>query len=100
MGNGCTSEAEIQARIARLREGIRYEEDSETDDIGCIQLVMPTFFSRDDWIPQPTDWHPRTQSYEPYDLDAGEGKRVWEACLARKGLRADVGLADTELHKT
>lgn len=95
IGNGCASEAEMQARIGRLRERIRYEEDTGANDIGCIQLVMPTFFSRDEWIAQPTDWHPRTQSYERYDLDSGEGKRVWEACVTRKGLRAPAGLGET-----
>jgi len=83
IANGCLSQAEMQARIDRLRQGIRYEAGNGSDYIGCIQLVTPTFFARPDWIPQPSDWHRRTQSYERYDLESGEGQRVWAACLER-----------------
>jgi putative restriction endonuclease len=81
-GNGCVSLAEMRARIARIRARIRYDEATGSDEIGCIQLVSPTFFRPDDWIPQPRDWKPRTQTSARYDLGAGEGQRVWEACLA------------------
>ena len=82
-GNGCVSLAEMRARIAHIRARIRYDEAIGSDEIGCIQLVSPTFFSIDNWVPQPFDWHPRTQSSAGYDLEVGEGRRVWEACLAR-----------------
>ena len=80
VGNGCASQQEMELRIARLREGIRYESDDSSNDIGCIQLVAPTFFPREAWIPQPSDWHPRTQRSQHYDLASGEGNRVWDAC--------------------
>ena len=82
-GNGCVSFAEMRSRITTIRARIRYDEESGSDEIGCIQLVSPVLFSSDDWIPQPTDWQPRTQTPVKYDLAAGEGRRVWEACLAR-----------------
>lgn len=81
-GNGCASQSEMEDRIFRLREGIRYTENEHSNQIGCIQLVSPTFFPDEAWIPQPADWHPRTQSSMRYDLTFGEGKRIWESCLA------------------
>jgi putative restriction endonuclease len=71
----------MRERIARIRARIGYDELTGTDEIGCIQLVQPTFFSVDDWVPQPADWRPRTQSSARYDLEVGEGRRVWEACV-------------------
>jgi putative restriction endonuclease len=82
LGNGCSSFEEMHARIARIRARIRYDEETGSEMIGCIQLVSPTFFPVGAWIPQPTDWHPRTQTAVKYDLGVGEGRRVWEACLA------------------
>jgi putative restriction endonuclease len=83
LGNGCASFEEMHTRIARIRRGIRYDAATGSDEIGCIQLVSPTFFPRGAWIPQPTDWHPRIQTPVKYDLSIGEGKRVWDACLAQ-----------------
>jgi putative restriction endonuclease len=82
-GNGCESFQEMHTRIARIRRGMRYDESTGSDQIGCIQLVSPTFFPRGAWIPQPTNWHPRIQTPVRYDLSAGEGRRVWEACLTQ-----------------
>jgi putative restriction endonuclease len=79
-GNGCATFSEMRTRIETIRDRIRYK-GVQSDTIGCIQLVSPTFFSRDDWIPQPRDWSPRTQTPVKYDLYAGEGRRVWEACI-------------------
>jgi len=82
-GNGCASFQEMHDRIMRIRRGIRYDAATGSDEIGCIQLVSPTFFPPGAWIPQPEDWHPRIQTPVKYDLAAGEGRRVWEACLAQ-----------------
>lgn len=82
LGNGCVSFEAMRERIGRIRERIRYDEETGSDDIGCIQLVSPVFFPDEAWIPQPSDWHPRTQTPTKYDLTTGEGRRVWDACLA------------------
>ena len=82
-GNGCASFAEMQARIAAIRARIRYDEQTGSDEIGCIQLVSPVFFTQDSWVSQPRDWQPRTQTPVKYDLATGEGRRVWEACLSQ-----------------
>ncbi|HXH84091.1 MAG TPA: HNH endonuclease [Candidatus Tectomicrobia bacterium] len=93
LGNGCASFAELRERIARIRTRIRYDDRTGSDEIGCIQLVSPVFFPRELWIPQPMDWRPRTQTPVKYDLAAGEGRRVWEACLDHARMLSAVPLA-------
>jgi putative restriction endonuclease len=61
-GNGCATLAELEERLADIRERIRYVPTGPTANIGCILLVQPVFFPRDAWVPQPTDWHDRTVS--------------------------------------
>ncbi len=80
-GNGCESFDAMQQRVGELRSGFRYDEVTGSDDIGCIQLVQPLFFAREACVPQPSDWSDRTQGSAKYDLSAGEGLRVWTACL-------------------
>jgi len=80
-GNGCESFEEMRGRIREIRSRIRYDEATGSNEIGCIQLVQPLFFPRTAWVPQPRDWHVRTQRYAKYDLSAGEGLHVWAACL-------------------
>jgi len=94
-GNGCRSLAEMHARIQTIRMRIGYDEATGSDEIGCIQLVSPIFFSSDEWIPQPSDWRPRTQTPVKYDLAVGEGRRVWEACLARAA-SAPASISESE----
>jgi putative restriction endonuclease len=93
IGNGCFSFQEMQSRISSIRTRIRYDQSSGSDEIGCIQLISPTFFSRDGWIPQPSDWKPRTQTPVKADLATGEGRRVWESCLARAALQTPASPA-------
>ena len=43
------------------------------------------------WIPQPSNWSPRNLTYQGYDLDEGEGLRIWRECRERlQMLRAQV----------
>ena len=76
VGNGCSSYSEMRSRIATIRKRIGYDERAASDEIGCIQLVSPSFFPSRAWIPQPTDWRPRTQTPGGHDLAVGEGRRV------------------------
>ena len=81
--SGLAGVGHLRAGKADLRTRIRYDQSTGSDHIGCIQLVAPVFFPRGAWIPQPTDWQPRTQVPVRYDLAAGEGRRVWQTCLAQ-----------------
>jgi putative restriction endonuclease len=73
----------MQSRISNIRARIRYDQGTGSEEIGCIQLISPLFFSRDEWIPQPTDWKPRIQTPVRVDLAVGEGRRIWDSCLAK-----------------
>jgi len=81
--NGCTDRRSMGDRIQRIRRGMRYKGNAARDPIGCILVVKPTFFPPDAWIPQPKDWPPRNLTPMRYDLDKGEGARVWAACVER-----------------
>jgi len=82
-GNGAATLGEMQRsiRTIRLRNGIN--PDEQLSSIGCIVLVEPHFFLREEWLPQPLDWSANIVSAKRYDLSHGEGKRLWEACLER-----------------
>jgi putative restriction endonuclease len=82
VGNGCSSFADMLDRIATIRARIGYQEGPDSNLIGCVLLVQPVFFPPDAWIEQPSDWPARTQSDKRYDLSAGIGKNIWDACLA------------------
>ncbi len=50
--------------------------------IGCIMVTDPVFFSDDELVPQPRDWHKNVVSGAGYDLSEGDGKRIWDECQA------------------
>ncbi len=98
--NGVVSFKELQARIATIRQRIGFHGDVAAAEIGCILLVQPIFFAPDGWVRTPADWPVRTQSYIGYDLAIGEGKRVWEECLARTAEMHGVApLGDPAVHE-
>lgn len=82
-GNGAADLGAMRSQIGRLRESSDIQKRDTLDQIGCIILSRPVFFPPDLWIPQPTDWQKANLRYARYDLNAGEGKRVWEACVER-----------------
>jgi putative restriction endonuclease len=90
-GNGCESLDALETRLAAIRSRISYVPRGPVSTIGCILIVQPVFFPRDAWILQPSDWRDRTVSSDTYDLDAGEGKRIWDQCLDRARLGGSIG---------
>lgn len=84
--NGVDSLEELRARLQRIRTGARIQADPG-GRIGCCLIAEARFFAPGDWIDPPRDWKVRTQTGARYNLSAGEGLRVWSACLARS---ADV----------
>lgn len=54
-----------------------------TDEVGCILLFNPVFFPAEMWLDEPQGW----QSHQPkgvsIDIDSGEGRRIFEGCMAR-----------------
>ncbi len=79
--NGATSFEIMRDRISRYRT--RPLRPDENPDIGCLLVQQPVFFKPADWIEQPRDWPKQAVQGKRYDLEVGEGRRVWEACLGR-----------------
>jgi putative restriction endonuclease len=98
-GNGCSSLEEMRSRISAIRTRIRYNEALGSNEIGCIQLIAPTFFEQEDWIPQPVDWKPRIQTPIKVDLTVGEARRIWESCLA-KAATVSMSASETEVQSS
>lgn len=88
--NGCGSLVEMRHRIGGIRHRIGYSGAGAFNNIGCVVLVQPTFFRPDEWVLQPADWRPTTQSPKTYDLTRGEGRRLWDACRERAALPLGV----------
>jgi len=77
--NGVPSLEAMARRVARYAQASQ----GPAHLIGCIMVSTPVFFPKEAWIPQPVDWKPNIVSGAGYDLSVGEGRRIWEACLAR-----------------
>jgi putative restriction endonuclease len=87
--NGTASYEALRERLVGIRSRNRIEPTGEIE-IGCIMLAEPVFFDESDWIEQPNDWKPRTQSYRLFDIEQGEGLRIWRSCLLKTAAaRAD-----------
>jgi putative restriction endonuclease len=84
--NGTTSFEAMATRVGRYAR----EASGAAHRIGCIMIATPVFFADRDWIEQPTNWRPNIVSGAGYDLDEGEGRRIWEECLARAAGRAPM----------
>ena len=80
--NGAPDFETMLDRIVKLRG----DGDALTGDfqIGCIMVTAPVFFSRDEWVPAPTDWAKTgIQQGKTYPLNFGEGNRVFRDCMER-----------------
>lgn len=87
LGNGVPSRAAFEERLADIRRRNKMEERSELR-VGCILLLAPVLFERDELVDLPSDWKGRTVTGKGYDLTHGEGARVWrevqERLIARR----------------
>lgn len=82
--NGCASYHEFRDKIIRYRQKSGKSEKDPT--IGCLVLVEPFFFDRDDWIPvQPADYHSIVVG-KTFDTLTAKGARLWEEVEARLAL--------------
>lgn len=84
--NGAATFDEFHRLLVRIRRSKGMESDpAGTYEIGCILLSEPMFFPPEAWIPAPGDWSDNTVQGAGYDLDRGEGARIWAHCLAVAG---------------
>jgi len=81
--NGCDSLDQMQRRIVEIREGISFKSNNLQNDIGCILISQPVFFSEPLWIQGPDDWRNANLRYAFYSLLAGEGKRIFDEAVKK-----------------
>jgi len=77
--NGVADRERFLARIRKYRR----DEPGRDPFIGCIVLTEPFFFSESAWIEAPPEWPKHTVQGKTYDLEVGEGARIWEAVRLR-----------------
>lgn len=77
--NGAPTLDAMAVRVGRYARG----PSGHAHRIGCIMIATPVFFADRDLVEQPRNWRPNIVSGAGYDLDEGEGRRIWEECLAR-----------------
>jgi len=80
--NGTSDEWELLRRLGRLGRD-KGPADGLNRVIGCIAVAAPVFFAPDDWASAPADWARDIVSGQAYDLERGEGQRLWRECLER-----------------
>ena len=95
--NGCETLDAMRERIGLIRDRIDFHSDRHRNEIGCILIVQPVFFSEDSWVVGPRDWPPPNLRHKKYDLTQGEGLRIWEECIARAS--RDVTPVTSDIHQ-
>jgi putative restriction endonuclease len=80
--NGVDSLEQLRRRLSTIQQGARIMADP-TGKIGCCLIAEARFFPREAWVAAPKDWSPRTQTGQGYELESGEGQRIWAECRAR-----------------
>ncbi|MBV9119962.1 MAG: HNH endonuclease, partial [Chloroflexi bacterium] len=81
--NGAPDFEAMRRRIRHYRRGEPPALSSGEYRIGCLMISHPVFFDETEWISEPADWARNIVSGKTYDLTAGEGRRLWDACLDR-----------------
>lgn len=87
-----SSLAEMLDRLQRLRSRSGIRDGERTDyPAGCILLGEPVFFDEIDWIAVPADFVPRVGQGKSYSVEGGEGREIFDACLAlARSMRRDA----------
>lgn len=81
--NGTPDFATMLARTRMYARKFGHHDVGPMHAIGCMMISDPVFFAPTDAIDQPSGWAGQIVSGKTYSLDHGEGRRIWEACLAR-----------------
>lgn len=79
--NGTPNYYSFRESILRYRKVDPRTEPDPT--IGCIVLSQPFFFSRDQWIPVPSDWSSNIVQGKTYDDDSLIGRDLRDQVLQR-----------------
>lgn len=82
--NGAPDFESMIDRICRLRGDGNQSNMSGDFLIGCIMISAPIFFNENEWVAPPSDWAKTgIQQGKTYDLQLGEGRRVFLECLEK-----------------
>ena len=84
--NGAPTFTAMCARIEKYRHG-QPPDQLKQYKIGCVMISQPAFFAQSDWVSEPQGFSRNIVRGAGYDLETGEGRRIWDACLER--VRAD-----------
>jgi putative restriction endonuclease len=77
LANGVGSYAEMLKVLTSLGGAKR-----DGDAVGCVVLSDLFVLPEGEYIPMPSDWSQHTQQGKYYDLEVGEGARVWAQLTA------------------
>jgi putative restriction endonuclease len=75
--NGVASLREMRARVTALRR-----DTTDDDRVGCIVLSDTVVLAPSEYIAAPRDWKPNIVRIAGYDMQTGEGARVWSQLRA------------------
>jgi len=76
------------------RRILEHREKSELGlQLGCTILVEPFFWTRDLWIPVPSDWKKNIVTGKGYTVDSPAGSALWTDVRARLGRGASSPIA-------
>ncbi len=82
--NGVDSLADMRLRVDALRRSA----ENPSDTIGCVVLSDCVFLPANEIIEAPRDWKPNIVRIAGYEMDSGEGARVWAQLRALDPLEA------------
>lgn len=88
--NGVPSLEVMHQRISSLRQS--HARRAEDFTIGNVVLEQPFFLTRDAWIPMPADFPLNTVQGKTYDLDEGEGRKLWNLLEERLTQRSIISV--------
>ncbi len=78
--NGTSSYSSFRSAIFAYRQKLG---TPVHDDLNCVILFHPVFFPESMWVSEPSGWHGNWTSGASFDIDQGEGKRVFDDCIQR-----------------
>lgn len=81
--NGAPDFPAMMERVRHYNRKLGNAVPGPMHEIGCIMVGSPVFFAPSEGVLQPADWQGPIVSGKGYDLEHGEGRRIWEACLSR-----------------
>lgn len=80
--NGAGDQHDLLARLQGV-SSTRRDQFLIDDWITCIAINEPVFFPQDEWVDTPASWQREIVSGKGYDLTTGDGRTLYETCVAR-----------------